>query len=108
MKAINLPLTPDKSQSLKGIYLATAALWMLAASGATIAGADVTFAGVQNMVGGWITGSGGRVAATVALFTAIIAAAVTRKLEPTMVAVGIAVVASLGTGIVQGIVGATI
>lgn len=72
------------------------------------AGVDVTFTNPATLVSGWINGSYGKMAAIGALGVGLAIAVVKQSLMFVAGAVGIAVVASQGPGIINAIVTATL
>lgn len=72
------------------------------------AGVDVTFASPTTLLTNWVGGSYGKMAALGALGVGLITAVVTQKLMFVASAVGLAIVASQGPGIINSIVTATL
>lgn len=94
-------------QILNGLLLAVAVATISSVAVAH-AGADATFAAAETTLGGWITGSLGRMVALASLGVGIVTAIVMRSLMPVAVAVGIGLVASIGVSVITGMVTATL
>ena len=72
------------------------------------AGADVTFTNPTTLLTNWEGGSYGKMAALGALGVGLAVAVVKQSLMFTASAVGVAIVASQGPGVINGIVTATL
>jgi len=83
-------------------YIGLAIVMFLAAL-QSIAGTDATFSTATTTVTNWVEGSMGKLAAIGALAVGVVTAMVTHKLQSAAVAGGIALVASIGPSVINGI-----
>ena len=75
---------------------------------ATLAASDTTFTGPLNTVTGIVTGTGGQLAAALAVGAALVGSVLRFNATQLIGAVGVGVAAGAGTGIVTGLVGTAI
>lgn len=83
-------------------------LFFFMASSHVIAGTDITFASPTTLLTNWSTGSYGKMAALACLVVGLSIAIVKQSLMFVAGAVGLAIVAMQGPGIINGIVTATL
>ena len=75
---------------------------------AALAASDTTFTGPLNTVTGIVTGTGGQLAAALAVGAALVGSVLRFNATQLIGAVGVGVAAGAGTGIVTGLVGTAI
>ena len=95
--------------------IAVAAVSALAAAGvlgvgidAAMASSDTTFSGPLDTVTGMVSGTGGQLAAALAVGAALVGSVLRFNAMQLLGAVGVGVAAGAGTGIVTGLVGTAI
>ncbi len=87
---------------------AAASAALLAGAGAAWAASDTTFAGPLGTVTGMVSGTGGQLAAALAVGAALVGSVLRFNAMQLLGAVGVGVAAGAGTGIVTGLVGTAI
>ena len=88
--------------------LVPAAALVLFGAGAAWATTDTTFAGPLQTVTGMVAGTGGQLAAALAVGAALVGSVLRFNATQLMGAIGVGVAAGAGTGIVTGLVGTAI
>lgn len=96
-----------KKSLLPGHVLA-ALLWALWGSGAAWATTDTTFAGPLGTVTDIVSGTGGQLAAALAVGAALVGSVLRFNAAQLAGAVGVGIAAGAGTGVVTGLVGTAI
>ena len=96
-----------KKSLLPGHFLA-ALLWALWGSGAAWATSDTTFAGPLGTVTDIVSGTGGQLAAALAVGAALVGSVLRFNAAQLAGAVGVGIAAGAGTGVVTGLVGTAI
>ena len=96
-----------KKSLLPGHVLA-ALLWALWGSGAAWATSDTTFAGPLGTVTDIVSGTGGQLAAALAVGAALVGSVLRFNAAQLAGAVGVGIAAGAGTGVVTGLVGTAI
>ena len=96
-----------KKSLLPGHVLA-ALLWALWGSGAAWATSDTTFAGPLGTVTDIVSGTGGQLAAALAVGAALVGSVLRFNAAQIAGAVGVGIAAGAGTGVVTGLVGSAI
>ena len=86
----------------------TALLWALWGAGAVWATTDTTFSGPLDTVTGIVGGTGGQLAAALAVGAALVGSVLRFNAAQLAGAVGVGIAAGAGTGIVTGLVGTAI
>ena len=98
-----------RSEALRAAALAGLALAaLLAGSDAALATTDTTFGDPLDTVEGIVGGTGGQLAAALAVGAALVGSVLRFNAMQLMGAVGVGIAAGAGTGIVTGIVGTAI
>ena len=95
-----------RAVAVTAIALAAAAL--LAGTDAALASSDTTFDGPLDTVSDIVSGTGGQLAAALAVGAALVGSVLRFNAMQLMGAVGVGIAAGAGTGIVTGLVGTAI
>lgn len=102
MQQAHTTMSPALRHEMKTWFGILAIILVFAAWNA-LAGTDATFSTATSTVTNWIEGSMGKLAAIGALAVGVVTAMVTHKLQSAAVAGGIALVASIGPSVINGI-----
>ena len=97
-----------KRMRAAGAMAAFAAVAVLGGPDAALATSDTTFGGPLGTVTGIVSGTGGQLAAALAVGAALVGSVLRFNAMQLMGAVGVGVAAGAGTGIVTGLVGTAI
>lgn len=102
MQQANTTMSPALRHEMK-TWLGILAIILSFVAWNVFAGTDATFSTATSTVTNWIEGSMGKLAAIGALAVGVVTAMVTHKLQSAAVAGGIALVASIGPSVINGI-----
>ena len=98
-----------KSRWLRiAVWAVLALALMLLGIDAALASSDTTFSGPLDTVTGMVSGTGGQLAAALAVGAALVGSVLRFNATQLLGAVGVGVAAGAGTGIVTGLVGTAI
>ena len=100
--------TKDRKNRALRIIAGTILALALAGADAALATTDTTFAGPLGTVTGMVSGTGGQLAAALAVGAALVGSVLRFNAMQLLGAVGVGVAAGAGTGIVTGLVGTAI
>lgn len=89
-------------------HVLVALIWVLWGSGQAWATTDTTFSGPLGTVTGIVSGTGGQLAAALAVGAALVGSVLRFNAAQLAGAVGVGIAAGAGTGIVTGLVGTAI
>ena len=92
----------------RGNHILTALIWALWRLEAAWATTDTTFAGPLGTVTGIVSGTGGQLAAALAVGAALVGSVLRFNAAQLAGAVGVGIAAGAGTGVVTGLVGTAI
>lgn len=92
----------------RGRHVLVALIWALWGSGAAWATTDTTFSAPLDTVTGIVSGTGGQLAAALAVGAALVGSVLRFNAAQLAGAVGVGIAAGAGTGIVTGLVGTAI
>ena len=90
------------------LWILAALAWALLGPAAALATTDTTFAGPLDTVTGIVSGTGGQLAAALAVGAALAGSVLRFNAAQIAGAVGVGIAAGAGTGIVTGLVGTAI
>ena len=100
--------TKDRKNRVHRIVAGTVLALALAGIDAALATTDTTFTGPLDTVTGMVSGTGGQLAAALAVGAALVGSVLRFNAMQLLGAVGVGVAAGAGTGIVTGLVGTAI
>ena len=100
--------TKDRENRALRIIAGTVLALALAGADAALATTDTTFTGPLDTVTGMVSGTGGQLAAALAVGAALVGSVLRFNAMQLLGAVGVGVAAGAGTGIVTGLVGTAI